>query len=102
MSSHRAELPCHLPPAVALDGTLRYLGSLGYEGEEALGHADEAVVSTFGVTGAVLLLSNDAPAETKAAVNATHHKPAKTAMPCGFVAPYATPTGAGAAAFMTF
>jgi hypothetical protein len=31
MSSHRAELPCHLPPAVALDGVLRYLSSLGYE-----------------------------------------------------------------------
>jgi hypothetical protein len=31
MSSHRAELPCHLPPAVALDGVLRYLAGLGYE-----------------------------------------------------------------------
>jgi hypothetical protein len=61
-----------------------------------------AVALTFGVTGAVLLLSNDSPAETKAASNTVTHKPVKTAMPRGFVAPYATPTGAGAAAFMTF
>ena len=142
MSSHRAELLCHLPPAVALDGVLRSLGSLGDEVKKRSGplaklsfpgtmwssrldkmnHGLEvvatgvnktdrnaliadmsfAVALTFGVTGAVLLLSNDAPAETRAAVNATQHKPARTAMPCGFVALYATPTGAGAAAFMTF
>ena len=63
-----------------------------------------AVALTFGVTGAVLLLSNDSPAETKAATNGAPaaRKPVKTAMPRGFVAPYAGPTGGGAAAFMTF
>ena len=62
-----------------------------------------AVALTFGVTGAVLLLSNDTPSETKAASNGTvHKKPVKSAMPRGFVAPYAGPTGGGAAAFMTF
>jgi hypothetical protein len=61
-----------------------------------------AVALTFGVTGAVLLLSNDTPTETKAATNGAPRKPVKTAMPRGFVAPYAGPTGAGAAAFMTF
>ena len=54
------------------------------------------------VTGAVLLLSNDAPAETKAATNGAPHKPKKSAMPRGFVTPFASPTGGGAAAFMTF
>ncbi|MFS8071965.1 MAG: hypothetical protein ACMG6S_36815, partial [Byssovorax sp.] len=63
-----------------------------------------AVALTFGVTGAVLLLSNDTPTETKAATNGAPgpRKPVKSAMPRGFVAPYASPTGAGAAAFMTF
>ena len=61
-----------------------------------------AVALTFGVTGAVLLLSNDTPTETKAATNGAPRKPVKSAMPRGFVAPYAGPTGAGAAAFMTF
>jgi hypothetical protein len=61
-----------------------------------------AVALTFGVTGAVLLLSNDAPTETKAASNSAPRKPVKSAMPRGFVAPYAGPTGGGAAAFMTF
>ena len=63
-----------------------------------------AVALTFGVTGAVLLLSNDSPAETKTATNGAPaaRKPVKSAMPRGFVAPYAGPSGAGAAAFMTF
>ncbi len=63
-----------------------------------------AVALTFGVTGAVLLLSNDTPTETKAATNGAPgpRKPVKSAMPRGFVAPYAGPTGGGAAAFMTF
>ena len=63
-----------------------------------------AVALTFGVTGAVLLLSNDSPAETKTATNGAPaaRKPVKSAMPRGFVAPYAGPSGGGAAAFMTF
>ncbi len=61
-----------------------------------------AVALTFGVTGAVLLLSNDTTAAPKTATTGAPRKPVKSAMPRGFVAPYAGPTGAGAAAFMTF
>jgi hypothetical protein len=62
-----------------------------------------AVALTFGVTGAVLLLSNDAPAEPKAAHHAGPQKVAKkSSMPRGFIAPYVGPTGGGAAAFLTF
>lgn len=55
-----------------------------------------AVAITFGVTGAVLLFSKDSTEETKAA--STH----KTAPRKAFIAPYAGPTGAGAAAHFTF
>ena len=56
-----------------------------------------AVALTFGVTGVVLLLSNDSPTEQKAAGD-----PPKKAAVRGFLAPYAGPTGGGAAAVMQF
>lgn len=37
MSSHRVELPCHVPPAIALDGSVRYLSALGYEVKKRVG-----------------------------------------------------------------
>ncbi len=63
-----------------------------------------AVALTFGVTGAVLLLSDSQPASTPAKTGAASQKPAKKAagMPRGFIAPYATPQGGGAAARFTF
>ena len=59
-----------------------------------------AVALTFGVTGAVLLLSNDTPQESPKAA-AAHHPAKKTAIR-GFVTPYFSPTGGGAAALLTF
>ena len=63
-----------------------------------------AVALTFGVTGAVLLLSDSQPAATPAKTGAATQKPVKKAagMPRGFIAPYATPQGGGAAARFTF
>lgn len=52
------------------------------------------VALTFGITGAVLLLSDDTPAETKAAASSTKKN--------AFVAPFVSPTGGGAAARFTF
>ncbi|WP_437297478.1 PEGA domain-containing protein [Sorangium sp. So ce426] len=52
-----------------------------------------AVALTFGVTGAVLLLSDD-PAEAKAAASSVTKK--------AFVTPFVSPTGGGAAARFTF
>ena len=63
-----------------------------------------AVALTFGVTGAVLLLSDSspaAPAKTGAGPHKTTKK-AATTLPRGFIAPYATPQGGGAAARFTF
>ena len=59
-----------------------------------------AVALTFGVTGAVLLLSNDSPAQEaqKAALHPTKKKSAVR----GFVTPYFSPQGGGAAAFVQF
>jgi hypothetical protein len=57
-----------------------------------------AVAITFGVTGAVLLFSKDAPEEPKAATTQT----TKTAPRRAFVTPYVGPTGGGAAAHFTF
>jgi tetratricopeptide (TPR) repeat protein len=54
-----------------------------------------AVALTFGVTGAVLLLSNDTPADAKAAAAPAKKKTA-------VVAPFVSPTGGGAAARFTF
>jgi len=56
-----------------------------------------AVAITFGVTGAVLLLSSDEPAPAAAA-----GKVVKTPKRQAFVAPYVGPTGGGAAARFTF
>lgn len=57
-----------------------------------------AVALTFGVTGAVLLLSNDSPAaEQKAAAAPKNHKKVQ-----GFITPYWSPQGGGAAALVTF
>ncbi|KYF64444.1 hypothetical protein BE11_31860 [Sorangium cellulosum] len=53
-----------------------------------------AVALTFGVTGAVLLLSDDTSAETKTAASTMKQK--------AFVAPFVSPTGGGAAARFTF
>ncbi|WP_437999085.1 PEGA domain-containing protein [Sorangium sp. So ce185] len=53
-----------------------------------------AVALTFGVTGAVLLLTDDAPAEPKAAASSSKKR--------AFVTPYVSPTGGGAAARFTF
>jgi hypothetical protein len=64
-----------------------------------------AVALTFGVTGAVLLLSDSspaAPAKTGAGPKKTTTKKSATTLPRGFIAPYATPQGAGAAARFTF
>jgi hypothetical protein len=59
-----------------------------------------AVALTFGVTGAVLLLSNDsAPVDQKAA---SGDPPKKKKSFTGFVTPYVGPNGGGAAAFMQF
>jgi hypothetical protein len=62
-----------------------------------------AVALTFGVTGAVLLLTNDAPPpEAKAAHRSLPQKTAAKSGPRGFVAPFVAPTGGGAAAFLRF
>ncbi|WP_437600412.1 PEGA domain-containing protein [Sorangium sp. So ce590] len=53
-----------------------------------------AVALTFGVTGAVLLLTDDATAEPKAAASSVTKK--------AFVTPFVSPTGGGAAARFTF
>ena len=58
-----------------------------------------AVALTFGVTGIVLLLSND-DAAPKAAAAAAAKKPNRALWKS--VAPYATPTGGGAAATLRF
>jgi hypothetical protein len=60
-----------------------------------------AVALTFGVTGVVLLLTNDSPPEAKAA-KAHEPAPKKVASPRGFITPYAGPTGGGAAALVQF
>jgi hypothetical protein len=62
-----------------------------------------AVALTFGVTGAVLLLT-DTGATTSTPPAKTGAKPApkKASLPRSFIAPYASPTGAGAAARFTF
>lgn len=62
-----------------------------------------AVALTFGVTGAVLLLSDSKAPEPAKTGNGTLKPSKKSAtMPRGFIAPYATPNGAGAAAKFTF
>ena len=62
-----------------------------------------AVALTFGVTGAVLLLSDSSPAAAPAKTGAgPQKKKAAATMPRGFIAPYATPQGGGAAARFTF
>ncbi len=62
-----------------------------------------AVALTFGVTGAVLLLSDPKPAEpAKTGAAGTKPKKAATVLSRGFIAPYATPNGGGAAAKFTF
>ncbi|WP_438026889.1 PEGA domain-containing protein [Sorangium sp. So ce233] len=53
-----------------------------------------AVALTFGVTGAVLLLSDDTSAEPKTAASSMKKN--------AFVAPFVSPTGGGAAARFTF
>ncbi len=53
-----------------------------------------AVALTFGVTGAVLLLTDDATAEPKAAASSVTKR--------AFVTPFVSPTGGGAAARFTF
>jgi tetratricopeptide (TPR) repeat protein len=58
-----------------------------------------AVALTFGVTGAVLLLSNDTPA---AATTTGAHRPAKKTAVHAIVTPYFSPTGGGAAGLLTF
>ncbi len=60
-----------------------------------------AVALTFGVTGAVLLMSSDAPAEAPAAAK-VHPKPALHPVKKAVVAPFVSPTGGGAAARFTF
>jgi hypothetical protein len=57
-----------------------------------------AVALTFGVTGAVLLLSNDAPEPAKTALHPTKKKSAIR----GFVTPYAGPNGGGAVGVLSF
>jgi len=59
-----------------------------------------AVALTFGVTGAVLLLSNDSPAQEQQKAGAA--KPHKKSAVRGFVSPYFSPQGGGAAALLTF
>ena len=59
-----------------------------------------AVALTFGVTGTVLLLSNDQAAEQKTAHGAPPKKKATATR--GFITPYAGPTGGGAAAVISF
>lgn len=59
-----------------------------------------AVALTFGVTGAVLLLSNDSPAQEPAKTGKGPQKQ-KSAVR-GFVTPYFSPQGGGAAALVTF
>lgn len=61
-----------------------------------------AVALTFGVTGAVLLLSDSKSEPAKAGANGSKSKKAATTLPRGFIAPYATPNGGGAAARFTF
>lgn len=62
-----------------------------------------AVALTFGVTGAVLLLSDPKPAEpAKTGASGTKPKKSATVLSRGFIAPYATPNGGGAAAKFTF
>jgi hypothetical protein len=58
-----------------------------------------AVALTFGVTGAVLLLSNDAPEPAK--TGALHPAKKKSAVR-GFVTPYAGPNGGGAVGVFSF
>jgi hypothetical protein len=57
-----------------------------------------AVALTFGVTGAVLLLSNDSPEPAKAGLVPTKKKSAVR----GFVTPYAGPNGGGAVGVLSF
>ncbi|APR85867.1 Hypothetical protein A7982_11216 [Minicystis rosea] len=59
-----------------------------------------AVALTFGVTGAVLLLSNDSPAPEQPKAGTAHAQ--KKSAVRGFVTPYFSPQGGGAAAFLTF
>lgn len=63
-----------------------------------------AVALTFGVTGAVLLLTDTGATTTAppAKTGAGPQKPKKASLPRGFIAPYAGPTGGGAAARFTF
>ena len=64
-----------------------------------------AVALTFGVTGAVLLLTDTgATTSTPAKAGSGPQKPSakKASLPRGFIAPYATPNGGGAAARFTF
>ncbi len=58
-----------------------------------------AVALTFGVTGAVLLLSNDSPEPAK--TGALHPTKKKSAVR-GFVTPYGGPNGGGAVGVLTF
>jgi hypothetical protein len=58
-----------------------------------------AVALTFGVTGAVLLLSNDAP---EPAAKAALHPTKKKSAVRGFVTPYAGPNGGGAVGVLSF
>jgi hypothetical protein len=59
-----------------------------------------AVALTFGVTGVVLLLSNDSAEPAKTAT--TGSASAKKSTFHGFVTPYAGPNGGGAAGVFTF
>jgi tetratricopeptide (TPR) repeat protein len=68
------------------------------ERQSLLADMSYAVALTFGVTGVVLLLSNDEPAPKQGMKN----KPATAAIKKTVVAPYVTPTGGGAAALVRF
>jgi hypothetical protein len=112
----RSKVPAYvtlgLAGAGAVVGTIFGIMALGaksdFEAEPTVENADAvdrnaliadmsyAVAITFGVTGAVLLLSrDDAPAPAAAQVTKTKKNKA-------FIAPYVAPTGGGAAARFTF
>ena len=61
-----------------------------------------AVALTFGVTGVVLLVSNDSSDEAKPAGRNGPARAATVRRPKGFVTPYAGPHGGGAAATLNF
>jgi hypothetical protein len=119
----RSNIPAYvtlgLAGAGAIVGTIFGVSALGAKSEfntkPTVDNADKAdrnaliadmsfaVALTFGVTGAVLLLTNDpAPEPPKAALNGTPQKKTAKSMPRGFVAPFVSPTSGGAAAFLKF